>query len=161
MREEALQHNAALRLEEFLPYRLWVLSSRVSRSLSRLYEERFDLSISQWRVLAALGESPNLCADEICRITEMDKVSVSRAVHSLLNQGRVERHRDGNDGRRARIRLTRRGKTVYRKLVPLALSLEDGLMHGLSTTEKLQLDRLLSKLIDLAGKVQEQETAGQ
>lgn len=154
-----MQHNAALRLEEFLPYRLWVLSSRVSRSLSRLYGERFDLSISQWRVLAALGESPDMCADEICRITEMDKVSVSRAVHALLDQGRVERQRDGSDGRRARIRLTRRGKTVYRKLVPLALSVEDGLMDSLSTTEKLQLDHLLSKLIDLAGKVQEQEAS--
>lgn len=161
MSEKNNRQNTALRLEEFLPYRLWVLSSRLSRSLSRLYEERFDLSIPQWRVLAALGESPNLCADEICRITETDKVSVSRAVHSLLNQGRVERHRDGSDGRRARIRLTRRGKTVYRQLIPLALSLEDGLMHSLSTTEKRQLDRLLSKLIDLSGKVQEQEAAAQ
>lgn len=148
-----------LRLELFLPYRLWVLSSRVSRNLSRLYVDRFDLSIPQWRVLAVLGESPDLCADEICRLTGMDKVSVSRAVHALMNQGRVERQRDGRDGRRARIRLTRRGRSVHRKLVPLALSLEQGLLRGLNETEKRQLDRLLSKLIDLAGELEARQVA--
>jgi len=157
MSTAAWKGDTGLRLEGFLPYRLWVLSSRASRNLSRLYEERFGLSIPQWRVLAVLGESSDLCADEICRITEMDKVSVSRAVHALLNQGRVERQKDGRDGRRARIRLTRKGKTLYRRLVPLALSVEQRLLQGLDAAEKRQLDRLLSKMIDIAGELEQTE----
>lgn len=148
-----------LRLEDYLPYRLWVLSSRVSRNLSRQYAERFGLSIPQWRVLAMLGESRDLCADEICRLTEMDKVSVSRAVHALMDQGRAERERDGSDGRRARIRLTRKGRSVYRKLVPLALTQEQGLLRGLNETEKRQLDRLLTRLTELAGELESREAA--
>ena len=159
MSATAIDAQPGLRLELFLPYRLWVLSSRVSRNLSRVYAERFGLSIPQWRVLAMLGEYGDLCADDICRLTEMDKVSVSRAVHALMDQGRAERERDGSDGRRARIRLTRKGRAVYRKLVPLALSLEQGLLHGLNATEKRQLDRLLTRLIDLAGELENKEAA--
>jgi DNA-binding MarR family transcriptional regulator len=109
-------------------------------------------------VLAVLGESPGLCADEICRVTDMDKVTVSRAVHALLDQGRVERQRVGSDGRRASIRLTRRGRAVYRRLVPLALSLEQQLLEGLNRSEKRQLDRILSKLIELAVSLEREET---
>lgn len=154
MSKTGSRRDPALRLEAFMPYRLSVLSNRLSRTLSRLYADQFDLSIPQWRVLSVLGESPGLCADEICRITEMDKVTVSRSVHSLLKQNRVERQRDVRDGRRARIRLTRKGYGLYRKLIPIALSLEQSLLNGLNTSEKRQLDRLLSKLIELAGQLE-------
>ncbi len=143
--------EARLRLDDFLPYRLSVLTNRVSRTLARLYAERFELTVPQWRVLAVLGESPDLCADDICRVTEMDKVTVSRAVHGLREQGRVVRHRDPRDGRRVRIDLTDAGREVYRRVVPLALGFERRLLGALDAGERLQLDRLLDRLSDLAG----------
>ena len=44
-----------LELDQFLPYRLSVLANRLSRDLSRLYAERFDLTIAQWRVMAVVA----------------------------------------------------------------------------------------------------------
>ena len=47
--------HAVLELERFLPYRLSVLSNTVSQAIADSYERRFELSITEWRVMAVLG----------------------------------------------------------------------------------------------------------
>src|SRR5665213_2779411 len=42
----------ALKLENFLPYRLSVLAQLVSSALHDLYAGPFDLTVTQWRVMA-------------------------------------------------------------------------------------------------------------
>ena len=61
-------------LDAFLPYRLSVLSNRISQDIARLYADRFDLGITEWRVLAVLGRYPGLSASELADRTAMDKV---------------------------------------------------------------------------------------
>src|SRR3954454_12826409 len=51
----ACQTGSALILEEFLPYRLSVLTSTVSRALARMYEQRFGLTVAEWRIMAILA----------------------------------------------------------------------------------------------------------
>ena len=46
-----------LALEEYLPYRLSVASNAVSRLIARAYEDRFGLTIPEWRLLAVLAEA--------------------------------------------------------------------------------------------------------
>src|SRR5512147_431602 len=93
-------------LEAFLPYRLSVLSNRVSRAIARRYAKAFDLTIPEWRVIAVLGRRPGLTAKEICEATEMDKVAVSRAVAKLTGAKRVAAYVDEEDGRRQLLSLT-------------------------------------------------------
>ena len=93
--------HTLLELDRFLPYRLSVLSNRISQDLARLYAERFDLSVTEWRVLAVLGRYPNLSANEVAERTAMDKVAVSRAVTSLLECSRLKRRTHGSDRRRS------------------------------------------------------------
>lgn len=54
----------ALLLADFLPYRLSVLSNRISRSIADGYEGRFQLTLPEWRVMAVLGEEPDLSAGQ-------------------------------------------------------------------------------------------------
>ena len=54
-----------LDLEHFLPYRLSVLSNRISQDIARLYAERFDLGVTEWRLLAVLGRYPGLSASRL------------------------------------------------------------------------------------------------
>lgn len=76
--------GAPLYLDDFIPYRLSVLSNRISRSVAALYAERFGLTIPEWRVMAVLGLEETragcVCANTVAERTEMDKVQVSRAV---------------------------------------------------------------------------------
>ncbi len=53
-------NGARLELDEFVPYRLSVLSNRVSGAIARQYTERFGLTMAEWRVMAVLGGSPGL-----------------------------------------------------------------------------------------------------
>ena len=138
--------TAELHLEHFLPYRLSVLTNRVSDAIARHYSERFNLSVPEWRVMAVLGGTSNLSAREVAGRTAMDKVQVSRAVASLIDARRVQRQSDPQDGRITRLSLTAKGRAIYEEIVPLALHLEAVLLSALSAEEKSQLDRLIEKL---------------
>src|SRR5690242_8593047 len=111
--------RAALDLDTFMPYRLSVLSNRVSKAIAGEYSSRFGLTIPEWRVMAVLGGTPGLSARAVAERTEMDKVQVSRAVARLLRAKRIERSADGDDGRVTRLALSSRGKTIYDEIAPL------------------------------------------
>ncbi len=138
--------DAALRLEAYLPYRLSVASNRASRWVARSYETRFGLSIWQWRVIAILGGAEPLTAQDVATATAMDKVTVSRAVRGLLENGLVNRRKHDRDGRSALLELTPSGRGVYEEVAPEAMRQEAELLDGFSKTEIDQLMQLLSKL---------------
>ena len=81
----------ALNLEDFLPYRLSVLSHTISTTIAKAYETKFGISIPEWRVIAILGRFPGLSAVEVADRTMLDKVAVSRAVTRLIKNGRIDR----------------------------------------------------------------------
>lgn len=138
--------DATLDLERFLPYRLSVLSNTVSEALAALYGERFNLSVTQWRVIAVLGRYPDLSAVEVAERTRMDKVAVSRAVAELIDSGRLDRQMDRLDRRRSVLNLSVEGRRVYQEIAPLALACEARLLSALSAKERDALEGILDKL---------------
>ncbi|ODS64124.1 MAG: MarR family transcriptional regulator [Arenimonas sp. SCN 70-307] len=132
-----------LDLEHFLPYRLSVLSNRISQDIASLYADRFGLGITEWRVLAVLGRRDGLSAREVADRTAMDKVAVSRAVASLLAAGRIERETHGDDRRRSVLRLSPAGRAIYEDVAPMALAYQRRLLEGLDETQRAALFRLL------------------
>jgi DNA-binding MarR family transcriptional regulator len=150
MASESVNAAESLKLERFLPYRLSVLANRTSRSLARVYAERFRLSVPQWRVMAVLADTPELSASQVAERTEMDKVMVSRAVAGLVQAKRALRTTAREDRRRSVLRLSERGLAVYREIVPLARAYEAELLAGLAPEERAALDRLLAALSDRA-----------
>ena len=147
------KQNPSLNLKEFLPYRLSIVTNRISASFARLYSEKFGLSIPEWRVMAVLGQQPGLSADDVCSETEMDKVPVSRAVTKLLNKGLLERDFSGQDRRRSILHLSEAGYGMYAQIVPLALSYEAELKTALTDEEQSQLEKLLDKLSLEGGQI--------
>ena len=151
-RHEAMQPaagNGELVLDQFLPYRLSVLSNRISNAIAREYSRRFALSVTEWRVMAVLGHAPNLSAGEVARRTAMDKVAVSRAVASLIASGRLLRRLDAGDRRRSVLRLSKAGDAIHDQIAQLALGFERQLLGELDTAERSRLFRLLDRLDEL------------
>ena len=136
----------SLRLREFLPYRLSVLSNTISRRIADLYDREFGLSIWQWRVMAVTGDAPGISATEIGQRTAMDKVAVSRAVAGLIEIGYLERKASEEDARRSMLYLTPAGKSVYDDIVPMAIAEEQALESVLTPDERRELTRLMEKL---------------
>jgi DNA-binding MarR family transcriptional regulator len=141
-----MRNKTVLNLDKFVPYRLSVLTNRVSSAIARHYSDRFDLSIPEWRVMAVLGQTPGLSARQVAERTAMDKVQVSRAVQSLLAARRLTRVVDDADGRVTQLSLSNRGFAIYNELVPVALQLERDFLSILSADDRTALDRLLTKL---------------
>ncbi len=134
-----------------MPYRLSVLSNRVSSAIARTYSDRFDLTIPEWRCIAVLGGAMGLSAGDVAQRTAMDKVQVSRAIARLVDNKRVQRVVDAADGRVARLSLTAKGRAIYDEVAPLALELEAKLLEALSAAERASLDKIMAKLAAQAG----------
>jgi DNA-binding MarR family transcriptional regulator len=134
-------------LEDFLPYRLSILSNTVSRTIASAYNKRFKLSIPEWRVIAILSRFPGISAVEVAERTLMDKVAVSRAVSKLIKTGRVDRQFADSDRRRSILRLSDEGRSVHDQIAPLALKFEQDLLQGLSDDEIRTLNIIMERLL--------------
>lgn len=145
-----MSSSADLNLSEFLPYRLSVLSNTLSEKIATTYRKEFGLSLTQWRVLAIVKQYPGLTATYVSELTATDKVAVSRAVSTLISDGRVERRASPHDGRCSTLHLTLSGEKIYSVVAPIALELEKSLLVALSPDEQSKLDSLLKKLSNAA-----------
>ena len=134
-------------LEDFLPYRLAILSHTVSTSIARAYDQRFGLTIPEWRVIAILGRFPGLSAVEVAERTMLDKVAVSRAVTKLIKVGRIDREFADADRRRSILNLSADGQRVHDEVAPLALGIEDDLLHGLTGEQITTLNEVIERLL--------------
>lgn len=142
-----------LRLEDFLPYRLAVLSNTVSTTVARAYDKRFSVSIPEWRVIAVLGRFPGLSAVEVAERTLMDKVAVSRAVTKLIKNGRIDREFADADKRRSILNLSEDGKKLHDEIAQLALQFERDLLHGFSEEEMASLNSIMERLLARASLI--------
>lgn len=142
-----------LRLEDFLPYRLAVLSNTVSTTVARAYDKRFSVSIPEWRVIAVLGRFPGLSAVEVAERTLMDKVAVSRAVTKLVKNGRIDRVFADADKRRSILNLSEDGKKLHDEIAQLALQFERDLLHGFSQEEMADLNSIMERLLARASLI--------
>ena len=135
-----------LTLAQFLPYRCNNLAEQISFSLSRIYVERFGVSIAQWRILATLGDGGEMQAKQIGQATNMDKVRVSRAVASLRSRDLLERKPCETDSRAALLSLSSSGRRLYGRIAPEALQWEEQLLQPLTAAERRTLFGMIEKL---------------
>lgn len=135
-----------LTLEEFLPYRLSVSSNTVSSFFTDIYQDKFALTITQWRIMAVLGEYPSSSAEEVSQKTQIEKSILSRAISKLLQRNLIQRSFSTKDKRRSILNLTDTGLTVYSEIVPLSYEYERQLLDCFSADERQQFSALLEKL---------------
>jgi DNA-binding MarR family transcriptional regulator len=133
-------------LQDFLPYRLSVVTEAVSSLFAMRYQERFGLSIPEWRVVAVVGQHGRLSTQQVIEHTAMDRVRVSRAVIRLADKGVLDRRAHPQDQRAQLLQLSRQGRAVYAQIVPLALDLQAALSTALTAAEQQQLGTILEKI---------------
>jgi DNA-binding MarR family transcriptional regulator len=147
-----------LKLDAYLPYRLSVASNAVSGLISRAYQDRFGLSVPQWRLICVLAEDGAMTQRQLVARTVMDKVTVSRAAQGLIRRHLVARSEHHADARSHVLALSPQGTRLYAEIAPLALAYEQALIAGLTSDEVDGVKRLLSKLQATATALAESET---
>jgi DNA-binding MarR family transcriptional regulator len=145
--ESASKRSARLDLFGFVPFRLNRLAAEVSSALSVEYAARYGLDIPEWRVLATLGFRNDACsAQYIAHCTRTHKSTISRAVTALMKRQLVERVENEDDRREFALRMTRKGKALYEKLIPRLKRKEQVILSCLSAQERRDFALMLGKI---------------
>ncbi|MBN3562733.1 MarR family winged helix-turn-helix transcriptional regulator [Aliamphritea spongicola] len=142
-------------LEDFMPYRLSVLSNKVSTIIAATYEGKFGISVTEWRIMAVLGEYPDASADFVSVKTQIEKSIISRAIAKLLQRKLIEREFDADDRRRSVLNLSETGRDVYREIVPVSFAYEDKLLECFNAEEQEQFSTLISRLYSHAEQIEQ------
>jgi DNA-binding MarR family transcriptional regulator len=137
-----------LELDRFLPYLVNKLASRLSGELAGVYQRRFGITIPEWRVIAHLAEHRNVSVREIFLRVAMDKSKVSRAAARLELSGFVEKNINEADRRLVELRLTAKGRAMFKAIEPLALAYERQALSALTPEEARLFRTLLGKLLN-------------
>lgn len=135
----------SLILSDFLPYRVVVLGDRLSRLLAEAYADE-NITIPEWRVLAAVSQKEKMAARDVVAMTPMDKMAVSRAVASLEDKGLVTRAEDAGDRRVALLAVSPAGRAVFDRIARLALNFEERLLADLAPEERRRFVATLARL---------------
>ncbi len=133
-------------LSSFFPYKVRIYYRAVSEAVSGIYASKFGLTVSEWRTMAVLGPYGAMSASEIVGRSSMDKVNVSRAIKGLQGHGYLKRDIDGDDRRRAVLRLTQEGRKAFAELLPLVKQVELNCLQGLSKEEQATLLSLMERV---------------
>ena len=138
--------TAGFDLDAFLPYRLTLVSQRVSARFAAIYGARHGLDRAEWRVLAHLAAAEPVSVREIFARVAMDKSKVSRAASRLELTGLIAKREDPRDRRLVVLTLTEQGRAVLADLLPLARDFEERLLARLRPDDRAALDRILQVL---------------
>ncbi|WP_077755540.1 MarR family transcriptional regulator [Shewanella psychrophila] len=166
--------ESSLILKHFLPYRLVNLAQNVSEKFAEVYQDKFNLTVPEWRILVHLfeqasvveqvkeaeqsnatnkegkdnveGKAGGISAKDLTVLASMDKSTVSRAVKIMLDKGYLVKHTNENDKRASLLKLTQEGKKLYLAIAPEALKWEASLLDVLSASEYRDLMRIIDKL---------------
>lgn len=150
----ASDSETQFQLGNFFPYLVRIYYSAVSNAISSAYTGRYGLGVSEWRVMGVLGPYQSISASEIVFRSSLDKVAVSRAIKALQGKGYLKRDIDGDDKRRAVVRLTDEGRRVFGEIVPLVEELSEKCLEGLSSEERDLLNSLMVRVRSNAENLQ-------
>lgn len=133
-------------LSAFLPYRLAVLSERVSRRLSVEYDRLYGLSVAEWRVLVHLGRCGTVSVRDIHNCVNLEKPRVSRAVTRMEKAGFVGKVPGKEDGRLVAISLTAKGLEALAAILPPAKEMEARLRDAVTASEMETFCRVMEQM---------------
>ena len=141
------ENTEGVHLEDFITFRLNVLSNMMNRQIGRMLNQQFDISLPDWRVLAILGRFRNMSVRDVASRSQMDKALVSRSVARLVKRGLAISQAEANDGRLVALSLTVAGKAMYEAIIPIALKRQQHFSDCLTQEEQLAFDRAIDKLM--------------
>jgi DNA-binding MarR family transcriptional regulator len=148
-----MQHNTAFgfeRPEDSPGFLLWQTTTIWQRLIKKMLESH-DISHAQFVITAVLlwfeehGETATQVA--IARFSKLDKMTVSKSLKKLTEQGYVNRSESETDTRAKNVSLTDAGKIKVSELIPLVEGIDERFFKVLGSIGVHQLNRLLNGLV--------------
>jgi DNA-binding MarR family transcriptional regulator len=137
---------ASLQLGQFIPYLLYRISRRLNAHL-REEMRREAVTIHRWRILAVLSAHDGLSLSELATYTVKAQSVISRVAEQMVKDGVVRREAGRTDRRLVRLFLTKRGRSLFNRVFPVAQLHHRRATETLTAAEQKTLVRLLHKML--------------
>ena len=135
-------------LEGSIGSQLILAMNLIMRPFLDEHARRFDVTLTEWRMLKALAAQPERSGEEIARGLYTDRMTASRALRRLEEKGRATRCKDPGDRKKNLWSLTEAGWALYGDLAPLARARHEEVLSPLTEEERAVLGRALDKVIE-------------
>jgi len=119
------------------------VANRLANGASNHYRSRFNLGMSEWRAMMAIGSSSHRIVREVAEMADLDYAAASKSLKLLQQRGLVAIEQTQRRGRAAIASLTPEGLVVYRQLRTAARRRQQRLVQGFTPEE---IDTLWSLL---------------
>ena len=110
-----------------------------------------DVTPEQWAVLIRLWERDGRTQSELLDATFRDAPTMSRILAVMEDRGYLERRADSTDGRVRLVHLTRRGRELKKKLVPVAEGIVRRMVAGVPDAELVNMRSNLRRMFENLG----------
>ena len=111
-----------------------------------------DITPEQWAVLIRLWEQDGRAQSELSEATFRDAPTMSRIIDSMETRGLLQRRPHPEDGRVRVVHLTRHGKSLEKKLVPVVEKIVARMVEGIDdkalVATRSALRQMYANLID-------------
>jgi MarR family transcriptional regulator, temperature-dependent positive regulator of motility len=129
-------------------YRIGYLFNHFAGPVYKWSAAELGLRRPEFATLFCAAHLDDTSASDVVTLTGIPKNSVSRAVANLLQSGLIVTRADEADGRRLIVKLTAKGQSVYRRILPRFRERQDRMLAVLNAAERAELNRLLNKLVE-------------
>ncbi|MFT4063879.1 MarR family winged helix-turn-helix transcriptional regulator [Paraburkholderia sp.] len=133
-------------IDEFLLYRMHNLTRVAVQGVGLMFRNEIGISRRDWRILAFVGQFPELSLTRLAELTGLDTVIASRCVTQLVKRGLLANTRLPANKRVSALRLTEAGKATYDQAHAAGRQYNVEFAACLTDDEARQLETLMSKL---------------
>ncbi|HEX5389299.1 MAG TPA: MarR family winged helix-turn-helix transcriptional regulator [Burkholderiaceae bacterium] len=144
--DDLTPEGTGLDVHNFLTTLFSHTSNGLRRSITLPYAERFDLSVSEWRLLSVLAAAGTLPFPELVAESAADKAQVSRTLQLMAKRGLVDVVTPPAGRKGMVVAMTPAGQALYERIMPEAQRSQAAMILTLSPHERRTLYEVLRRL---------------
>lgn len=137
---------AAADVNRYLAAYIMGVANRLANGASNYYRKNFNMGMSEWRVMMALGTSSELIVREVAKNADIDYAAASKSLRLLQERGLISIEQTSRRGRATIAHMTPEGLELYRKLRDAARKRQERLISAFTAEEVEQLWSLLRRI---------------
>lgn len=135
------------KLQEINDFLVTVFNDILTIEESELQKSKFDdLSIKEFHTIEAIGLHDEKISSEVAKSLSITVGTLTVAINNLEKKGYVERIRDASDRRVVKLKLTNKGRLVFRVHQHFHIQMVMAVMQGLDDQEQDVLIKALKNL---------------
>ena len=133
--------------KESLGYRLNIAARLINATLLRRIAPH-GVGVGPFPVLLALWDTDGQTQADLCRLIAVEQPTMANTLKRMERDGLIRRERDPNDGRRYRLWLTDKAKSLRQPLTEAADEVNELAQRALTPAERETFGALLDKIAE-------------